>query len=583
MGNELISIVVPIYNVENYLRECLDSIKNQAFKNFECIMVNDGSTDSSQKIAEEYLADSRFKLINQSNKGLSGARNTGISHIREESTFVAFVDSDDYMYPDFLETLIEHIEEDVDIIEGMIEYFHDEIKVDNVSHNFEKKILISKDDKLGELALNELRVSVFPKLFRKSLLTEDFFPEGWIFEDLAVVPELVSHSRKWIKLPKVIYGYRIRPNSITTKEFSEEKLDIFKIFEKYDLFFKDESDVTKLLVEKIKYLHLNYHDIEFVPENNQYKQLYQQEKQKLLSKIADYESKALISIIVPIYDVENYLRQCLDSIVSQTYQNFECLLINDGSPDNSEDICREYVDKDSRFKYFDKENGGVSSARNLGIERSGGAYITFIDSDDWVDSDYLEVLYNALIDENADISVSTYKRFHMAENCWYFHSFQRGYEKRVFTNQELIDEFIDLNTFDHSYVFVCGKLVRKDLLDNIAFNEMTTLGEDMEFWLKLYLISNKIVYVNRDSYVYRIDNGGRHFGLEKFRSDIQHRLNFIAFLAIRGINISKYVDNCLSTIQYQVERLKESPEYDTTKTIRWLHEVKFLLEGKSES
>ena len=226
----------------------------------------------------------------------------------------------------------------------------------------------------------------------------------------------------------------------------------------------------------------------------------------------------------------------------------------------------------------------------------GGAYITFIDSDDWVDSDYLEVLYNALIDEHADISVSTYKRFHMTENCWYFHSFQKGYEKRVFTNRELIDEFIDLTTFDHSYAFVCGKLVRKDLLGNIAFNEMTTLGEDMEFWLKLYLISNKIVYVNRDSYVYRIDNGGRHFELEKIRidnggrhfelekirSDIQQRLNFIAFLAVRGIDISKYVNSCLSIIQYQVERLKESPEYDTTKTIRWLQEVKFLLEGKSE-
>ena len=141
MGNELISIIVPIYNVENYLRQCLDSIQNQTYKNkkFECIMVNDGSTDNSQQIAEEYLEDSRFKLINQSNKGLSGARNTGISHIREESTFVAFVDSDDYIYSDFLETLIEHIEDDVDIIEGMIENFHDEIKVDNVSHNFEKK------------------------------------------------------------------------------------------------------------------------------------------------------------------------------------------------------------------------------------------------------------------------------------------------------------------------------------------------------------------------------------------------------------------------------------------------------------
>lgn len=82
--------------------------------------------------------------------------------------------------------------------------------------------------------------------------------------------------------------------------------------------------------------------------------------------------KELISIVVPIYNVENYLRMCLDSIQNQTYQNFECLLINDGSPDNSADICREYVEKDSRFRYFEKENGGLSSARNLGIERSGG-------------------------------------------------------------------------------------------------------------------------------------------------------------------------------------------------------------------
>ena len=583
MGNELISIVVPIYNVENYLRQCLDSIQNQTYKKFECIMVNDGSMDSSQQIAEEYLTDSRFKLINQSNKGLSEARNTGISHIREESTFVAFVDSDDYIYPDFLETLIEHIEDDVDIIEGMIDYFHDEIKVDNVCHDFEKQILISKDDKLGKLALNELRVSVFPKLFRKSLFTEDFFPEGWIFEDLAVVPELVIHSGKWIKLPKVIYGYRIRPNSITTKEFSEEKLDVFKIFGKYDLFFKDESDGTKLLVEKLKYLHLNYHDIEFVPENNRYKQLYKQEKQKLLSKIADYESKALISIIVPIYNVEKYLRQCLDSIQDQSYQNFECLLINDGSPDNSADICKEYVSKDPRFRYIEKENGGVSSARNLGLEHSKGEYITFIDSDDWVDSDYLEVLYKSLTDEKADVAVSTYKQFNMDDNNYYVHSYQRGYEKKIFTGPELIDEFIALDTFDHSYRFVCGKLVRKCLLDKIAFNEKTTLGEDMEFWLKLYLISNKIVYVNRDSYVYRVDNVNRHFGLEKIRSDIQQRLNFISFLAVRGIDISKYVNSCLSVIKHQVERLKESPEYDTYGTIRWLHEVIFLLEGRSES
>lgn len=286
----------------------------------------------------------------------------------------------------------------------------------------------------------------------------------------------------------------------------------------------------------------------------------------------------LISVIVPIYNVENYLRMCLDSIQNQTYKNFECLLINDGSPDNSAEICREYVAKDSRFRYFEKENGGVSSARNLGVERSRGAYITFIDSDDWVDSDYLEVLLNSLLEEDADIAVSTYKRFHMEDNCWYLHSFQRGYEKRIFTNQELIDEFIDLNTFDHSYGFVCGKLVRKDLLDNITFNEMTTLGEDMEYWLKLYLISNKVVYVNRDSYNYRVGNVNRRLGSEQIRSDIQQRLNFIALLAIRGMDISKYVNSCLSIIKYRVEKLKELPEYDASETVRWLHEVMFLLE-----
>ena len=579
MENELISIIVPIYNVENYLRECLDSIQNQTYKHFECIMINDGSTDSSQQIAKEYLADSRFKLINQSNKGLSGARNTGISHIREESTFVAFVDSDDYIYPDFLETLIEHIEDDVDIIEGMIDYFYDEIKVDNVCHDFEKQILISKDDKLGKLALNELRVSVFPKLFRKSLLTEDFFPEGWIFEDLAVVPELVSHSRKWIKLPKVIYGYRIRPNSITTKEFSEEKLDVFKIFGKYDLFFKDESDVTKLLVEKIKYLHLNYHDIEFVPEDSQYKSLYKEEKEKILSQIEEYEKGELISIIVPIYNVENYLRQCLDSIMSQTHQNFECLLINDGSPDNSADICREYVEKDSRFKYFEKENGGVSSARNLGIECSGGAYITFIDADDWVDSDYLEVLYNALIDENADISVSTYKRFEMGDNCWYVHAFQRGYDKKVFTNKKLMDELLFLDGFDNSYRFVCGKLVRKYLLDNIAFNEMTTLGEDMEFWFKIYMVSDRVVYVNKETYNYRTDERiSKHFTLDAVRSEIQQRLNFIALLSSRGIDTKGYVDECLKKLHEKKKWLK-NVELDSTETMRWINETIYLLQG----
>ena len=582
MNQELVSIIVPIYNVENYLRQCLDSIQNQTYKKFECIMINDGSTDSSQQIAEEYLSDSRFKLINQSNKGLSGARNTGISHIREESTFVAFVDSDDCIYPDFLGTLTEHIEDDVDIIEGMIEYYFDEIKMDNISHNFEKQILTTQNEKLSKFALNELRVSVFPKLFRKNLLTEDFFPKGWIFEDLAVVPELVSNSGKWIKLPKVIYGYRIRPNSITTKEFSEEKLDVFKIFRKYDLFFKDASERTKYLVEKIKYLHINYHDIEFVPEDNQYKSLYKEEKEKILSQIEEYEKGELISIIVPIYNVENYLRHCLESIQNQTYQNFECLLINDGSPDNSADICREYVSKDSRFRYFEKENGGVSSARNLGIEHSKGEYITFIDSDDWVESDYLDVLYKVLKDEAADISVSTYKQFDMTANCYYVHSYQRGYEKRVFVQDEFILELPLLERYDRSFGYSTGKLVNRNMLGNVRFNEVTTLSEDMEFWYKVYLFLHKVVYVNRDAYIYRTYGDLKNYDPESIRSDIQQRLNFLTFLGIRGMDKRNYIDNFITHLKWRIEEQVKQGLGDT-ETTRWLKETLFLIDIGGEN
>ena len=861
--DELISIIVPIYNVEEYLRECLDSIQKQTYPNFECIMVNDGSTDNSKQIAEEYLVDSRFTLINQSNQGLSSARNTGISHIREESTFISFVDSDDYIYPDFLETLIEHIEDDVDIIEGMIEYFHDEIKVDNVSHNFEKKILISKDSKLGELALNELRVNVFPKLFRKSLLTEDFFPKGWIFEDLAVVPELVSHSGKWIKLPKVIYGYRIRPNSITTKEFSEEKLDIFKIlekFEKFDSYFKDESDVTKLLVEKIKYLHLNYHDIEFVPENSQYKQLYKQEKQKILSKIADYESKALISIIVPIYNVEeylrecldsiqkqtyqkfecimvndgstdnskqiaeeylvdsrfklinqsnqglssarntaikhlsanssfvsfvdsddyihstflekmtaqieegvdiieglfehyhdgniyyfpqsephkvalettveklkclalekirnsscgklirremlhgsffpegwifedlavvpefvtssnkwvkiqetvytyrirensiitssfsekdldifkifekfdcffkdesldikiwveklkllhinyrsqkvpnqyieryqkekerilsnieeyekgelisiivpiynveNYLRQCLDSIVAQTYQNFECLLINDGSPDHSADICREYVSKDSRFRYFEKENGGVSSARNLGIEYSKGEYITFIDSDDWVDSDYLELLYMKINEYNADLAVLTYKQYSMNDGCFYLHVWEQDYYEKYYTGNELLNSLPNLENYDSTFNVSWGKLFKRNFLETATFNEQRIMGEDLEFNFKIFLQIKSCIYLNRALYNFRqhhLSTRARKISDKYLMDDVEIRLGRLPFLIGKTVDTNLYLAKTKEFLKYHIDNEVEFG-IDNTNAIQLYKEI----------
>lgn len=288
--------------------------------------------------------------------------------------------------------------------------------------------------------------------------------------------------------------------------------------------------------------------------------------------------ESLISVIIPVYNTESYIGVCLESLVKQTYTNFEVLMIDDGSTDNSGKICQEFTESDSRFHYYRKENGGASSARNLGIEYSRGDYLTFVDSDDWVEEDYLEVLYNAIIDESAGVSISTYKRFSMEDNTWYVHSFQRGYEKRVFNCLELINELIDLDSFDHSYRFVSGKLVRRDIIGDIRFNTLTILGEDMEFWFKIYLISPKLVYINRDSYVYRtVKSSNRHFNLIAIKSDLQQRENFIALLAARNIDVGRYVDSFVSLLKFRKKELEEK-NLSSTDTMKWIKETLYLLD-----
>lgn len=510
MNNELISIIVPIYNDESYLKECLESIKQQTYPHFECIMVNDGSTDSSVRIAEEYLSDSRFRLINQNNKGLASARNTGIRCIKDSSSFVSFVDSYDYVHPTFLEKLILHIEEDVDVIEGLIEMFYDGDSPKFHQDSDGKLVLTSKKEKIEKILSHELRVSIFPRLIRKSILTDNFFPDECIFEDLAIFPELVTLSRKWIKTEDVIYGYRVRQNSITTSEFSEKKLDIFKVFEKFDVFFEDEDVSIKLLIEKIKYDQLSWHDTMFVPQGSEYKYLYKSELDKILGQIEKYQREnlraELISIIVPIYNTEKYLHQCLDSILNQTYTNFEVLLINDGSTDSSGMICQEYVGRDSRFRYFEKDNGGAASARNLGLERSGGAYITFIDSDDWVEPNYLDVLYTALKENDTDVAISTYKRF-AQDGVFYLRSYSREDDEFLNIGTRSRDSFLEilprLGELDHSFYSISSKLIKREIIGNLLFDEQISYAEDLNFFFHLYLGVESVVYVRDYTYIYR--------------------------------------------------------------------------------
>lgn len=200
-----------------------------------------------------------------------------------------------------------------------------------------------------------------------------------------------------------------------------------------------------------------------------------------------------ISIIVPIYNAEQYLKECIDSIIAQTFMDFELILVNDGSTDNCGRICDEYASKDKRIKVIHKENGGVSDARNKGLEISEGDYIGFVDSDDWIENNMYEILYKLCLDTKSDISICRIKRgFGPCE----------GEDIHIFDGLIVIKNLYNGQLPDFS---VCNKLFSKKVLENIKFPKNRRY-EDAAILYLVYHKAKSIAYINKPLYRY-IDRG----------------------------------------------------------------------------
>ena len=214
-----------------------------------------------------------------------------------------------------------------------------------------------------------------------------------------------------------------------------------------------------------------------------------------------------ITVIVPVYNVEHYLDKCLDSLINQTYKNLEIIVINDGSTDNSGIICQEYAQKDNRIIYIEKENGGQSEARNMGLDLMTGSYVTFVDSDDWVEPNYVEVLHKKLLEYCADIAVGNYYSYNEQEGIFYFHIFGNSYYEKVYDNVSIFENFYESEHMKN-FALICvgGKLYKADLFRGLRF-EVGKLGEDGYLNQKIYLLAEKTIYLNAGLYAYRQREG----------------------------------------------------------------------------
>lgn len=204
----------------------------------------------------------------------------------------------------------------------------------------------------------------------------------------------------------------------------------------------------------------------------------------------------LVSMIVPIYNVEKYLDACVKSLVEQTYRNIEILLVDDGSRDSSGEISDEWEKVDSRIRVFHKENGGVSAARNLALQHAKGEYVFFVDSDDYIASDYVEKMIAAMEKENADMSMCKYY------NVW--QNMQRV-EGRL-PNKEMVlsvEQYLEgLYVYSGHYSLMCNKAFKRELFDGVEF-AIGKRNEDARIMLQLVLKANKVVHVAKPLYYYR--------------------------------------------------------------------------------
>lgn len=200
----------------------------------------------------------------------------------------------------------------------------------------------------------------------------------------------------------------------------------------------------------------------------------------------------LISVIIPVYNVKTYLRECIDSVFAQTYTNIEIILIDDGSSDGSSYICDEYSKLDNRVIVVHQENGGLSSARNAGIQIAQGSYLTFIDSDDYIHIDMLSILLDEIIKYKADIACCSYSSYEL-QNI-------KEREDVLLKKEEAISRLLDENGYK---CYAWNKLYKRELFEEIRY-PIGKWFEDIITTYKLFSKSQSVVYTNQKLYFYRL-------------------------------------------------------------------------------
>jgi glycosyltransferase involved in cell wall biosynthesis len=344
MDKPLVSVIIPVYNGEKHIRETLESVKSQTYDNVEIILVDDGSTDDTGKIAESLVNS----YIHQENMGVASARNTGIKSSKGD--YLAFIDADDKW--------------DCEKLQKQIGFMEDN---PSISYTFTKhKLFLDRG------------MERFPDWIRKDY--EENEMTGYI------PSSLIIRKEDFLKI-----GYF--DESFKTGEDSDWFLRA------RDLGFKMEVIDENLLMKRVHESNLSSNTA--MTNINLMKAV----KNSIIRR-----KKHRISVVIPVYNGEKYIDEAIESVMNQSFKISEILVVDDGSTDNTEAVCKKYGDK---ITYLKQENSGAASARNLGVEKSTGIYLAFLDADDiWMEDRLRDGISEITKEDSEDIIFGMMKEFY---------------------------------------------------------------------------------------------------------------------------------------------------------------------------
>lgn len=555
----LVSIVVPAYNAEKYLDRCLKSIVSQTYSNLEIIIVDDGSRDSTGSLAEAWAKrDARIIVLHKTNGGLSSARNAGMRIAKGK--YIGFVDSDDYvdmsMFGDLAHALECYPKCDLAKCGIAVEYTYEVSDAELKSTQAYFKSPAKGEIRPGFDIINETDVCAVDKLYRLDFLRRNGieFPEGIKNEDEAFFFAVYCRIRSCYYLPREYYHYLRNeegimsrqvqaaclgrlPDAIRVYEFvaelleREKRLDLLGVLYRHMVgcaqrFRETEiSDAVSDAVARILWRTRAFYYADLICGVD--RPWVQRRVYELMNRLEKYASASvcipetwfprqsartspaanqpLVSFIVPVYNVEKYVATTLETLRRQTVPSFEVICIDDGSTDDSGRILDFYARIDSRVKVWHIENGGVSKARNFGIEKAHGKYAAFVDGDDRLHPRMLARTVLVASRENLDAVMFDYRCFAYdslkpVDHYWRLAKHINKFPaNRVFSLRELET----LPIYGSSWTYLWNLRFLREV--GTRFPDIK-LGEDLVWILSTLMKVKRMRVLNAPFYEYRRGN-----------------------------------------------------------------------------